>query len=395
MVFIRKLSCIVVYIMLAVGGSSYAKEDETGGGLFNTLNKGLEYGISKAARLVGVDNWIQSELTPGTQWESSKHKGESVKFMTLDDIELEGEFISIDSPNGSTIIMFHGNGGANWPDLNFFLNKKLNVLIYSFRGYGTVANKPYEIAYSSALDTEAAIRFLVDKKKIPQNKIMGYGLSMGSGYATFAARHFNIPIILDHPFSTIGNIIEDQWFFTLALFMGVGNHISVLGRSFHTFVNSDLLWWAELYSYLSLGHYLLNHRGYYPLQFSFSAVPGFLKNGLANSFLKKGTKPKVDELGLFKEHGKIIPNAFNNIENLEKADPKVPIMIIYGELDYLMGNKMRARELWEAIGNRGGPAEDRFIGVKGWHRDVRGFQDEEAAKRIEKFIDELIKNGTK
>jgi len=122
---------------------------------------------------------------------------------------LDGEYIE-KQPRGPSVILFHGNGMTyeDWHGLEFFTDRNINILAFSFRGYGNSQGTTDEIAYSSALDIEASLRFLIQNKNVPQENIMSYGASLGGGYATYAARYFGIPTVLSNTFTRIGDIMR-------------------------------------------------------------------------------------------------------------------------------------------------------------------------------------------
>ncbi len=177
---------------------------------FDSVYETLETGVTKCAQAVKVDKIIQDQLLPGTWCLYDKNvavfDGSKVELSCLDGVILDGEYIE-KQPGGLAVVLFHGNGNSyeNWHGLKFFTDRKINILAFSIRGYGNSQGTRDEIAYSSALDIEAALRFLIQEKNIPKENIMSYGKSLGGGYATYAARYFGIPPVLDHTFTNIGS----------------------------------------------------------------------------------------------------------------------------------------------------------------------------------------------
>ncbi len=87
--------------------------------------------------------------------------------------------------DAKTIIYFHGNGEVVADYLDFFpelFNQaKYNLLLFEFRGYGMSSGKP------ALVNMLADVECVVKKLNIPQSKIIFYGRSVGTLYATHAA----------------------------------------------------------------------------------------------------------------------------------------------------------------------------------------------------------------
>ena len=77
-----------------------------------------------------------------------------------------------------------------------------SVLVFDYRGYGKSGGKPTETGCYDA--GEAAYRWLTDTAKIPANRIVLLGESLGSGTAVeLATRHDHRALVLVFPFSTL------------------------------------------------------------------------------------------------------------------------------------------------------------------------------------------------
>ncbi len=91
-------------------------------------------------------------------------------------------------PKAKTVVYFHGNGEVVADYLDFFpqiFDKAgYNLLLFEFRGYGMSSGKPALVNMLS--DVECVIK----KLNLTQNKIILYGRSVGSLYATHAAKIF-------------------------------------------------------------------------------------------------------------------------------------------------------------------------------------------------------------
>lgn len=110
-----------------------------------------------------------------------------------------------------TILMSHGNAEdisrvEDWVQ-NVFLSKvQANVFIYEYTGYNNSSIKPSEkFVYS---DCTSAYWFLNTVLKIPGNKIVAYGRSLGSGPSCYLAEKFELGgLILQTPLSSIFRVV--------------------------------------------------------------------------------------------------------------------------------------------------------------------------------------------
>lgn len=81
-----------------------------------------------------------------------------------------------------TIIYSHGNAedvGENLGVMAHIAELGFNVLIYDYHGYGTSEGKPGE--RTSVLDLEAAYAYVTQTLKVPANRVILYGRSVGGG----------------------------------------------------------------------------------------------------------------------------------------------------------------------------------------------------------------------
>jgi len=65
--------------------------------------------------------------------------------------------------------------------INFFYNLGLNCFIFDYHGYGTSEGKPTE--EGTYLDAQAAYKWLAEEKKVPPDKIIVFGRSLGGSIA--------------------------------------------------------------------------------------------------------------------------------------------------------------------------------------------------------------------
>jgi abhydrolase domain-containing protein 17 len=115
-------------------------------------------------------------------------------------------------PNSSsayTLLYIHGNAedlGDIRPVLDRLHESGFSVFAYDYRGYGTSNGHPGEgNAYQ---DADAAYAYLTQQLKIPPNRIIGYGRSVGGGSATeLATRHDLAGLILESTFTSAFRVI--------------------------------------------------------------------------------------------------------------------------------------------------------------------------------------------
>jgi len=127
---------------------------------------------------------------------------QDIYIKTPDGFILNGWFIPAKDFN-YTIIFFHGNAGNISHRLDkilIFHNLGLNTFIFDYRGYGKSKGTPNEKGLY--IDAEAVYKYLVNELKIPQNKIILYGESLGTAIAIKLASEEKVKaVILEGAFS--------------------------------------------------------------------------------------------------------------------------------------------------------------------------------------------------
>eukprot|EP00591_Stephanopyxis_turris_P004496 CAMPEP_0195524198 /NCGR_PEP_ID=MMETSP0794_2-20130614/23899_1 /TAXON_ID=515487 /ORGANISM="Stephanopyxis turris, Strain CCMP 815" /LENGTH=391 /DNA_ID=CAMNT_0040654373 /DNA_START=88 /DNA_END=1259 /DNA_ORIENTATION=+ len=116
-----------------------------------------------------------------------------------------------------TIIFFHGNAGnigLRLPNaIQMYQALKCNVFLVEYRGFGDSDDTtPNESGLK--LDSEAALRFLLDHPQIDSSKIFVFGRSLGGGVgfhlASYAQRE-NVPLaglIVENTFLSIAKMVD-------------------------------------------------------------------------------------------------------------------------------------------------------------------------------------------
>lgn len=142
------------------------------------------------------------------QFSSYRDDAEILKLTTSDGEKISARFY--ENPNAShTIIFSHGNAediGLMDSISNDFVNNGFAVLVYDYRGFGTSEGKPSEEkAYQ---DIDAAYLYLTGERKIPPEKIILFGRSLGGAVAIdLASRKKTGGLIVESSFVTAFRVL--------------------------------------------------------------------------------------------------------------------------------------------------------------------------------------------
>src|SRR5262249_11043255 len=140
-----------------------------------------------------LENKLVYQPSPATAWQPPADPHTQDGWMTAaDGAQVHGWWLPPERPEVGAVLVAHGNGG-NLSDRGPFaadLHHALGagVLLFDYPGYGKSPGKPSEQGcYASA---EAAYHWLTDAAKIPENRIVLLGESLGGGPAVeLATRH--------------------------------------------------------------------------------------------------------------------------------------------------------------------------------------------------------------
>jgi uncharacterized protein len=129
---------------------------------------------------------------------------EDVTLETEDGVKIHGWYVPADDAKG-TVLFFHGNGGNishRLPTLQTFREMGLNTLIVDYRGYGRSEGSPSE--KGTYRDAEAAWKWLTETKKVPPDKLVIFGRSLGGAVAShLALQHPPAGLVLESSFTSI------------------------------------------------------------------------------------------------------------------------------------------------------------------------------------------------
>jgi fermentation-respiration switch protein FrsA (DUF1100 family) len=163
---------------------------------------------------VGALAWVENKLVfPVAPW--TRHlippdpllnlRPERVSTVTSDGVRLIGWLMAGDS-SARWILIFHGNAGnigdGGRPEHYARLRALgLNVLTFDYRGYGESEGVPSESGLYR--DADAAFAFLRDSLRVPLQRILVFGHSLGSAVAVdLASRVPAAGLVLEGAFSS-------------------------------------------------------------------------------------------------------------------------------------------------------------------------------------------------
>ena len=124
---------------------------------------------------------------------------EEVNLKTKDNQIINALHIKAENPKG-IILYFHGNQGnlIRWGEItSYFTQFKYDVFVIDYRGYG----KSTGVFNETQMYNDALLSYNYVKKQFPEDKIIVYGRSLGTTFATKVASE-NKPkhVILEAPF---------------------------------------------------------------------------------------------------------------------------------------------------------------------------------------------------
>jgi len=146
--------------------------------------------VGLAAVLLFFQSWLvyrpsrEIEQTPG----DLRLPYEEVRLTAADGTELSAWYIPAQGARGAVLVC-HGNGGNishRLPTIRTYHQLGYSVLIFDYRGYGQSSGRPSEAG--TYQDAAAAWEHLVRVRKIPPERIVVFGRSLGGAVATHLAR---------------------------------------------------------------------------------------------------------------------------------------------------------------------------------------------------------------
>lgn len=132
---------------------------------------------------------------------------ENFEITSPDNVTLRGWYLPA-AKGMPTLVYFHGNGDnlastANYHHL--MTDKGFGILLTTYRGYSGGTGKPTE--QNNYNDSELFIRTLIERG-VPEEKLVLYGFSLGTGIATEMALRFPKAhaLVLGAPYSTMTDV---------------------------------------------------------------------------------------------------------------------------------------------------------------------------------------------
>jgi fermentation-respiration switch protein FrsA (DUF1100 family) len=139
---------------------------------------------------------------------------ENVSLESADGTKLHGWWLPGRTPEAGAFLVAHGNGhnlstrGHLAADLR--RTTGAGVLLFDYPGYGKSEGKPTEEGCYDA--GEAAFEWLTEKKKIPANRIVLLGESLGGGTAIeLATRHDHRALVLIFTFTSLPAVAKKHF----------------------------------------------------------------------------------------------------------------------------------------------------------------------------------------
>jgi fermentation-respiration switch protein FrsA (DUF1100 family) len=160
---------------------------------------------------------------------------EDVSFASADGTTIHGWWLPPERPGTGAVLVAHGNGGnlSHRGQLAADLNRTLGagVLLFDYPGYGKCEGKPSEGGcYASG---EAAYHWLTDGAKVPANRVVLLGESLGGGTAVeLATRHDHRALVLMCTFTSLPAAakVHYPWLPTHTLMRNRFDNLAKIGR---------------------------------------------------------------------------------------------------------------------------------------------------------------------
>lgn len=145
---------------------------------------------------LAADGW-EAPVAAGTQ---------DVSFPSADGTTIHAWWLPGPSPEAGALLLANGNGGnlSHRGELADHLHRRLGcgVMLFDYPGYGKNAGSPSEQGCYAA--GEAAFQWLTTEAKVPANRVILMGESLGGGTAVeLATRHDHRALVLLYTFTSL------------------------------------------------------------------------------------------------------------------------------------------------------------------------------------------------
>jgi fermentation-respiration switch protein FrsA (DUF1100 family) len=181
------------------------------------LLKAALFAVGILAVLLAVVSWFSRSLPffPSKEIQASPDSlglaYEDIRLTTTDGETIAGWYVpAAGSNDGRVLLFFHGNAG----NISFCLDSVamfhdlgLSVLLIDYRGFGESSGSPS--VDGTLLDARAAWAWLRDMKRVPPEKIIIHGRSLGGGVAAaLAAEAPPRALILESTFTSLYDVAK-------------------------------------------------------------------------------------------------------------------------------------------------------------------------------------------
>jgi fermentation-respiration switch protein FrsA (DUF1100 family) len=154
---------------------------------------------------------------------------------SADGMDVHAWWLPGTDPAAGAVLVAHGNGGnvSHRGQLAADLRRNLGagVLLFDYPGYGRSSGRPTEASCYAAGET--AFRWLTGEAKIPANRVVLLGESLGGGPAVeLATRHDHRALVLVFTFTSLPAAAKFhyRWLPTSALMRTRFDNLSKIGR---------------------------------------------------------------------------------------------------------------------------------------------------------------------
>ncbi len=146
-----------------------------------------------------------------------------VEVTTDDGLTLKALYKPPATPSMPVIVLFHGNAGSiairGFRARDFIDNGGYGYLLAEYRGYAGNPGKPTEEGLYK--DARAYMKWLTGDQNSPQNRIVLYGESLGTGIATqIALEYADVQaLVLEAPYTTMQAVAQTHMFWLPAYWL--------------------------------------------------------------------------------------------------------------------------------------------------------------------------------
>lgn len=164
--------------------------------------------------LLFLENWfIFRPATVKEFWEEPAAGVQEVLLTSADGTTLHAWWHPV--PDARWVVLYcHGNAGnvSQWSPAARAWNEHVgaSVLLFDYPGYGKSDGKPSEASCYAA--GEAAYRWLIEEQKVPPERILLHGVSLGGAVAlNLATRHPHAALVLLCAFTSLPDMAQGMF----------------------------------------------------------------------------------------------------------------------------------------------------------------------------------------